>query len=341
MTERSRAAAAPPRQRLSTAQMIHLMRLEIDQALRHHYPISCMVAGLDGYEGELAGHRRAIMPAVFQQLKEATFASDVRGLGVWTNRYQLAVFPHMTPEMIAELGAEMLRRAANVPLPAPDAPPVTLCVGISHNLHPGPMSFETLVEEAETGMGLAAAGGGNRVVQARDVETEIDRLRDELEHQIADIQRHQEELFGEESGLQESWARDLIAGVVDLFEREPEQSEGVLRLKKEVIALVKAEVQRWRDSSTVTQLLQSQGQIERLERRVHKLTESLGVTEEELKRIAAAKSIDLGISSLYRTVQGLDAGDAWAEAKRAMLECIFAANLALQGKAAAERGGEK
>src|SRR4029079_18191876 len=46
-------------------------------------------------------------------------------------------------------------------------------------------------------------------------------------------------------------------------------------------------------------------QIDMLERRIQKLTDILGITEEELKRVAAMKGIDLGVSSIYRTVQGL------------------------------------
>ncbi len=334
------AAGTKPRQKLSTAQMLHLMRLEMDRALRHEYAISCMVIGLDGYrDEELRPARMAVMPAVFHQLKEVTFANDVRGLGIWTERFVLAVFPHVTPEKIADLGGQMIERASTVSLPFEDAPPITLSVGISHNLHPGPMSFETLVEEAEMGNELASGAGGNRYVQARDVETELDRLREELEQQIEDIQDHQEKLFGDQSGEEETWAKNLVQQVVAVFEQEPEQSEGVLRLQKEVIALLKSELQIWRESSTVSRLLESQGQVDLLERRVRKLTDNLGVTEHELKRVASAKNIDLGVSSIYRTVQGLDAGDANAEQKREMLKNIFEANLELQGKTASKSGG--
>lgn len=331
MTENT---ASPPqrKQKLSSAQMLHLMRLEVDRAIRHEYAISCMVIGLDGYDAEeLRGHRHTLLPAVFHQLKEVTFHNDVRGLGLWTDQFVFAVFPHVTPERIGELAAEMIARAENVPAPAEDAPEPTLSIGVSHNLHPGPVSFELLVEESETGMGLAASGGGNRVVQARDVEREIDRLRAEVERQIADIHEHQEALFGD-SDLEDSWGKNLVAQTIALFEREPDQSEGVLRLQKEVIALIKGEVERWRNSSTVTKLVESQSQIEVLERRVAKLTDSLGLTENALNKVASMKNIDLGVSSIYRTVQGLNPEDGQADQKKAMLTSIFEANLELQGK---------
>ena len=75
-----------------------------------------------------------------------------------------------------------------------------------------------------------------------------------------------------------------------------------------------------------------QRQIDKLERRVSKLTESLGMTEAELKRVAAMKNIDLGIASIYRSVQGLTAGDDQFEAKQEMMKSIFEANLALRAE---------
>jgi ABC-type ATPase with predicted acetyltransferase domain len=104
-----------------------------------------------------------------------------------------------------------------------------------------------------------------------------------------------------------------------------------------VNAPIRSEVKAWRESSTVTQMIESQREIERLERRVLKLTESLGMTEKELQRIAALKNIDLGISSIYRTVQGLQSDDGNAEQKKEMLKNLFEANLSLRSELAKSR----
>lgn len=334
MSEAALPTAAPAKPRLSTPQMLQLMRLEVDKALRHAYPISCMVIGLDGFDDlSQVEARRALMPELFRELKRVTFENDVRGLGIFTERYELGLFPHVDPTKLEELAEEMLVRGRG--LTPPDgcgAETVTLSIGISHNLHPGEMSFEILVEEAESGMLLSRSGGGDRYVQAKEVESEVDRLREELDDQIAELEEQQSQIFGDSS--QETWGKRLTQKALELFEREPDQSEGVLRLEKEVIALIKAEIQAWRDTSSVAQMLESQRQVELLERRVRKLTESLGVTEQELKRVAAAKNIDLGVSSIYRTVQGLGADDGLFEQKKEMLKGIFEANLLLQGKSA-------
>lgn len=335
-SEAATAPSTPPKQRLSTAQMLHLMRLEMDRALRHGYPISALVVGLDGFDEEHhLPWRRALMPAIFQELKAVTFQNDVRGLGVWTERFELAIFPHVTPDRLLKIAEGVLARAGTLKVPGvPESETLSLSAGISHNLHPGPMSFETLIEEAETGMGIAQSGGGNKVVQAREVERELDRLREEVDSQIQEIQEFQSKLFGDVQNKEELWGNQLISKVIELFAREPDKAEGVLRVEKEVIALLKAELASWRESSTASRMIESQKTIDQLERRVAKLTESLGLTEAELKRVAQLKNIDLGVSSIYRTVQGLSGDGAGAEQKKEMLKNIFDANLALRGQLA-------
>jgi len=324
-----------PRERLSTGQMLHLMRLEVERALRHDYPISCAVIGLDGFmKPEETEHRKTLMPTVFAELKAVTFGNDLRGLGVWAEQFQLAVFPHVTPQQITDVTQELLERARALESPLGEEHDVTLSIGIAHNLHGGPHSFESLVSEAETGMGLAMQAGGDRTIQAVEVESEIDRLRAELEAQIEEIQEHQNDLLGEDDEDQ-NWGKRLVSKTLEMFQAEPDQSEGVVRLKKSVVELLRTELAAWRATSSVSKMIESQRKIELLERRVTKLTESLGVTEAELKRVASMKNIDLGVASIYRSVQGLSADDDDSEKKGEMLKNIFEANMALRSQLAA------
>jgi vacuolar-type H+-ATPase subunit I/STV1 len=73
-------------------------------------------------------------------------------------------------------------------------------------------------------------------------------------------------------------------------------------------------------------------EIDNLQRRIHKLNESLETTERRLKEVAAMKSIDEGVASIYRDVQGLAEGDSQRERKKELMSGIFAANLRLQKK---------
>ena len=73
-------------------------------------------------------------------------------------------------------------------------------------------------------------------------------------------------------------------------------------------------------------------EVENLQRRIEKLTQSLSTTEHRLRQVAAMKNIDDGISSIYREVQGLDEHASDAGKKKELMSAIFAANMRLQKK---------
>ena len=200
---------AAPKQRLSTPQTLHLMRLEVERALRHGYPISCMMLGLDGFvDLDHLFHRKKVMPLVFRELKTVTFERDVRGLGIWTEGFQLAVFPHVEPEALQELAEALRERASAVEYPELEGVEITVSIGISHNLHRDDVSFESLVTDAESGMGMAQGLGGDQVSAFRQVETEVDQLKGELEAQLQEIQAIQENVFAQSCEEEELWGRD-------------------------------------------------------------------------------------------------------------------------------------
>jgi GGDEF domain-containing protein len=325
-------AQSPRPGKLTTTQMLHLMRLEVDRAQRTKTPISCVVASLDSMERQIdAQVRQTLIPAVFRALKAVTVEHDVRGLGLTTGNFVLAVFPHVEPAVAATVGQELLSFAEQLS-DSPLAPgrEVSLSVGVSHNLRAGECSLESLVEEAETGLALAQESGGGRCVQWKDVESEIDRLKVELDEQLKELAENDALFQAESDGDQKDWGAGLVEAILQLFHEETASSEEMLRLEQKIVALVKDQAEEWRGSSTMTRLLESQGKIETLERRLRKLTDTLGQTEAELKRVAALKEVDTGVASIYRTVQGLSGEDDNAEAKRAMLQDIFEANLALR-----------
>lgn len=70
-------------------------------------------------------------------------------------------------------------------------------------------------------------------------------------------------------------------------------------------------------------------QIDLLERRISKLSQTLQETEGELLRIARMKNVDLGVASYFRGVQGLEAEEAHFELKKALMTDIYQANVEL------------
>ncbi|HED64542.1 MAG TPA: hypothetical protein ENJ09_03200 [Planctomycetes bacterium] len=328
------AVETPKKARLTTPQTLHLMRLEVENAVKHGYPISCMMFGLDGFvTSDTMLARKELMPLLFHELKTVAFERQMRGLGIWTEGFQLAVFPHVAPEDLYDAAEEMLERARKITHAAVDPErPLTISIGIGHNQHPGEVDFESVVRDAETGMEMASSSGGDQVSRWREVETEVDRLRVELEEQIREIDEIQRSAFADGQAAEEQWGRDLVSKVIALFQAEPDQTAGVVKLQKDTVALLKEELASFQRTSTASQLLEAQNQIAQFERRVKKLTQSLERTEQELKRVASMKDVDMGVASLYRTVQGLSEEDDLFEAKREMLKNIFDANVALRAE---------
>ncbi len=77
-----------------------------------------------------------------------------------------------------------------------------------------------------------------------------------------------------------------------------------------------------------------------LERRIEKLNKALSETENALRHMAQMKSIDPGIASIYRTVQGLALDEDNYERKKELLAIVFLENLQLQHKEITEKDRE-
>jgi len=314
---------------LSVSKMLHLMQLELDQAQKFDYAISFLVVGIDGFNvpGELY-LRKLLMQLLFKRLKNVTFNNQVRGLGLTTDHFLLAVFPHLKPDRVEKLAEELMAEGEQITHPRiPEDRAISLSAGISHNLTQDEVTFEGLLVDAETGLSVAQSGGGGRCVLWKEVKNEIDQIRIDLEKQIAQIEAQQ----GEDNE-HEAWGRDVVAGALSLFREQEDPSKAMVRMQQNVMDFLKKEIDRWREFPTVQSATESNEKIDMLERRIRKLMQELDRSESELKRVAAMKSLDNGIASIYRTVQGLGDDDD-AESKKEMLKNIFDANLALRQEA--------
>jgi len=332
--------ATQAKRRISTEQTIQLMRLEVESACRNGHPVTCMFLGLDGFvDSDSMLFRKTLMPLVFRELKAVSVAHDKRGLGIWTEAYILAIFPYTQPDEILSMGEELVAMASALAFEGQaEGQTVGVSIGISHNQHSGEeIDFQSMLQDAQGGQAMAENSGGGQVSSFRSMETEIDRLQSEVADQMREIEEIQRGMSSDEPDAGAQWGQQLVGRVIDMFQREPDKSPDSLRLEKEVVALLKYEMSNFTSSDLAGELKDSRNTIANLERRVEKLTVSLQRTEGELKRIASMKDIELGVSSIYRTVQGLSADDDQADAKRDMLKNIFEANLALHSALASKK----
>ena len=331
---------AQAQRRISTEQTIQLMRLEVESACRNGHPITCLMLGLDGFiDSDSMLHRKDLMPLAFRELKTVSFENDKRGLGIWTEAYILAVYPHTRPDQILKMSEDLVAKSSQLSFEGQaEDQKVSVSIGIAHNQHADEeIDFESMLNDAQSGLAMAENSGGNQVSSFRSMETEIDRLQNEVKSQLAEIKEIQATMSGEEPDSGAQWGQKLVGKVIEMFVRESDKSPDSLRLEKEVVALLKYELSTFESSDLASELKDSRGTIANLERRIDKLTVSLERTEGELLRIASMKDIELGVSSIFRTVQGLSADDEHADAKHDMLKNIFEANLALRAAIAPKK----
>jgi hypothetical protein len=160
----------------------------------------------------------------------------------------------------------------------------------------------------------------------REIQEELDRLKRDLSGQPAGPGF--EELAEQETAERLKPLRLRIqARLLPIFERLPPGGPTLRATVVELLAVFSQEhevgLKREREALA--------GRTEHLERRISKLMKTLAETEQVLARVAQMKDIELGIESIYRTVQGLSTDEAQRERKLAMMRTIFEANVQLQG----------
>ncbi|MBI5361745.1 MAG: GGDEF domain-containing protein [Planctomycetes bacterium] len=320
----------------SPSEVEELMRVEFARAERHKYPVVCMALGVDrlaqladlyGYES-----KEEVLRAVVSVLRAETRDSDF--LCLRQDDRLVALFPHTAPEFGAFLAKKLLAAIKKQRFERDGRQlRVTLSIGVAHNRHEKAISFETLVRVAEEGFAVADQGGGDRLV-----ETEL--------YQLFEKKRRQEELAKER--------KELFDGILAAIPRTPAPAAAapggdklgetlleILKslglsvssfedLDKDAIATAISRMADAKASAKAGEVDEAKRTIDMLERRIGKLTHALGVTEEELQRIAAMKNVELGEASIYRTVQGLSDDARDKERKREMMKDIFHANFELK-----------
>ncbi|MFT7671572.1 MAG: hypothetical protein ACI8X5_004293 [Planctomycetota bacterium] len=173
-------------------------------------------------------------------------------------------------------------------------------------------------------------------VARKAAAAELDTMLEKLKQSHEEVQRREEELTRESRESGQIHDQKLTARIAEIFAGGGAEIDAEA-IRAKITELALGSLQGERDKSIEAQLTDHRTEVENFERRIAKLTSSLSLTEVELKRMAAAKNIDLGVGSVYRSVQGLSSKDEGFETKKELMSSIFAANLELQ-KGHAEAG---
>lgn len=316
------------------AEIHRLMRIEYERAQRYDYPAAVMLIAVDRLEylHDLYGwqSKEEILQAVIGVLRRTTRDSDF--LGCMRDDRIMAVFPHASQEAVAAIATRLMRVCRQIDFEtAGRAIRATVSIGIATLRQGDRTPFEEFVSVAGEAVAFAMRSGGDRFVRRESAVDVIDELRQDLE---AEAQKLAEDrapapmpaptapLTPEIEDLPETDLGTRLRAAFRLHGRVP----GSLPLENDVVeiaedALREAEARAGSGKSA---------DVDVLERRIAKLRELLDQTERALEEMADAKGVGSGIASIYRTVQGLKAGEKGAEQKKEMLSLIFEANLDLQ-----------
>ncbi len=332
-----------------------LMRIEFERARRHGYPLVMLLIAVDRlaqlqdlYGREL---RDEVLRAVAGLARGGSRASDA--LGCLLDDRLLILTPHTPSEGAAVLARRLIEgvRAMNFEVGSRTAR-VTVSIGGAHN-QSGRMElvFETLLEVAEGGLKVALESGGNRYVHSDLYEHFEQRRRKEQRESeraqpVAPMPAEAPQRRAPVAPLAElavdadaERAPLLGAKIRELLGVGSDDGELLARIQQEVVASALREMKAELERALGERQDEHRRQIDTLERRIQKLTHSLGMTESELKRALTAKNVDPGVASLYRNVQGLSADDVQQELKKELMSKIFQANLELRKQIVPDQGG--
>lgn len=305
----------------SAPEIQRLMRAECDRAARYAYPLTAMMISVDRLDqlGDLYGteSRDTILEEVSASLEANTRESDL--LGCRVGSHFLALFPHTGRGVGLRVAQRLIAETSKLVFDEGSASVgVTLSIGVTFRDEGEGGSFEELRDEVTSAVLEATSAGGNRA----KVYT-APPPRASMPAAVAPI-----DLSGSLEELSRSLEEVLGQKVAAMFESMGQALPDFGGHRKEVLALAVEKMEAAHE-----QLRREHAdRVGMLERRLAKVSESLELTEGELQRALHAKGVDPGVSSIYRTVQGLSDVEEDGELKKEMMAAIFEANLELKAQ---------
>ncbi|MFN9333941.1 MAG: hypothetical protein ACK6D1_15245 [Planctomycetota bacterium] len=169
-------------------------------------------------------------------------------------------------------------------------------------------------------------------------QDELDALRRELAQQQSALRLRLER---DDLGAAARWLgedaaiADKVAAVVRELAGAGKGLVAASALESRVVELVQDVVADERRAGEVVRKQLADREVGMLQQRIDKLSQALALTEHKLQQVSAQRSLDAGISSIYREVQGLAVDDTRVDAKKGMMAAIIAENLRLQKRGTA------
>jgi diguanylate cyclase (GGDEF)-like protein len=319
----------------NSAEIPRLMRSEFERGKRYREPLVLMLVSVDrlGHLKDLYGVDAAteILRSVMDMLRTAT--RDYDYMRCQQGERIVALFPHTDMAGARIVAERLLENARGLKFDTGGpAIQISISIGMAGN-HGGQLArFEDMQQSAESGLQLAGAAGGDRVLESEAVNGELRRLTSELQTSAGASHGAELELLRQAIEFGVASGDPLVQGKIrELFQLVGDRMPGSDRVEQELVELALGRMEQDKRAELLERSRAHEREIELLERRISKLLGLLGVSERELERLAKApQAVDAGLASIYRTVQGLAPDADQAEKKREMLMKIFDANVALR-----------
>lgn len=319
----------------SAEEIARLMEREYQRSLRYGYPLALLAVEIDRLESlhDLYGveSEQRIVRAVTALLRSSTRPSDA--LGTARGQRMLVLLSHAARAGALAVARRLLAGCRELEFRG-DGRVLRASLSIGLALRTDDGGLAALIECAERGLARAVAQGGDRVHEDEGgagpaVPAEDGELR--VRPAVPARARHGrvppplpavDELPGE--GLE-----DKVRALVRL-------AGGDEMLEREVLAIL----QRTLDEARRPRASRAEvlAEMRTLEVRIAEQKRLLDASEEELTRLIREKSVDPGIASLYRGVQGLDPAEHDFQRKRQLLAVIYQANVELMKQLEKEAG---
>jgi len=330
----------------SREEIRRLMEIEFSRSQRYGYPLTLLLVEVDRLESlhDLYGveSKARIVSSVISLLRSSTRASDV--LGCLEDERLLMLFPHTHRSEAATIARRLLSGCHELEFRG-DGRSLRASLSIGSAQRVEESAFPDALAAAERALAAALQVGGDRLVEYESLAPkEPPRVARSIPTappvrpapaRAAPAPAQPAPPPPRLPDLTELAGASLEERVASLFELlGPSTSGGELAQEVlDTIHLTLAEARTKR--ATQAEIAR---EIELHERRVARLKELLGASEEDLARMVREKSADPGIASIYRSVQGLDPLAQNYAQKKELLKVIYQANVELLAELRGQQG---
>lgn len=322
----------------SPQEIARLMESEYRRSLRYGYGLGLCLVGIDRLDSlhDLYGvdSRARIVEAVVAMLRSSTRASDA--LGTLRGERLLLLFPHSTRAGCQAVARRLLGGCRELEFRGDGRDlRASLSIGLAQRASEGGLA--ALAAAAERALALAQESGGNRFVEHEDLPAPATptRLTRSAEVPAPAPARAPRVAIPLLPSVEDLAGTTLEEKVASLFQRIGAGSDQGM-LEREVLGVLQRTLAEARGPRRTA--AEVEAEIRLLEGRVAELRRMLDASEQELERMIQEKSVDPGLASLYRGVQGLDAGARDYAKKKELLSVIYKANVDLLRELRAQGG---